>query len=42
MSNRTINLGTRLQGNERFLEIQSVNSDNFDFDANSQLNLADS
>lgn len=42
MSNRTINLGTRLQGNDRFLEIQSVNSDNFDFDANSQLNLADS
>ena len=42
MSNRTINLGTRLQGNEGFLEIQSVNSDNFTFDANSQLNLSDS
>ena len=42
MSNRTINLGTRLQGNEGFLEIQSVNSDNFVFDSDSQLNLASS
>ena len=42
MSKRTINLGARLQGNDGFLEIQSVNEDNFSFDANSTLNLADS
>ena len=42
MSNRKLNLGSRLQGSEPFLEIQSVNSDNFVFDANSTLNLADS
>jgi len=42
MANRKLNLGSRLQGSEPFLEIQSVNSDNFVFDANSTLNLADS
>jgi len=42
MSNRKLNLGSRLQGSEPFLEIQSVNTDNFVFDANSTLNLADS
>jgi hypothetical protein len=42
MSNRKLNLGTRLQGSTPFLEIQSFNSDNFTFDANSQVNLADS
>ncbi len=42
MSNRKLNLGSRLQGSEPFLEIQSVNTDNFLFDANSTLNLADS
>ena len=42
MSNKTINLGSRMQGSKPFLEIQAVNQDNFQFDANSTLNLADS
>ena len=41
MSNRTINLGTRLGGSTPFLEIQSLNADHFDFGANSRLQLAD-
>ena len=42
MSNQRLDLGARLQGSQPFLEIQSFNSDNFTFDANSQVNLADS
>ena len=42
MSNKTINLGSRMQGSKPFLEIQAVNQDNFTFDANSTLNLTDS
>ena len=42
MSNQRLDLGARLQGSTPFLEIQSFNSDNFIFDANSQVNLADS
>jgi len=38
---RQINLNTRLQGNDPFLEIQTLNEDHFTFGANSQLGLAD-
>ena len=38
---RQINLNTRLQGNDPFLEIQTLNQDHFTFGANSQLGLAD-
>ena len=42
MSNRTLNLGSRLSGAEPFLELQSLNPNHFGFQANSQLSLADS
>ena len=41
MSNRTINLNTRLQGSDPFLEIQSLDLDHFTFSSNSKLALAD-
>jgi len=41
MSNRLINQTTSLQGNTPFLEIQEINSNHFQFDANSVLALAD-
>jgi hypothetical protein len=41
-SNQRLDLRTSLQGSSSFLQIESVNPDNFSFDANSQLNLADS
>ena len=41
MSNRTVNISTSLSGNDPFLEIQGVNTDHFQFGANSVLALAD-
>ena len=41
MSNRTVNISTSLSGNDPFLEIQSINTDHFQFGANSVLALAD-
>jgi hypothetical protein len=41
-SNQRLDLRTSLQGSSSFLQIESVNSNNFNFDANSTLNLADS
>ena len=42
MSNRTLNLGSRLSGAEPFLELQSLNPNHFAFQSNSQLSLAES
>lgn len=39
-SNQRLDLRTSLQGSSSFLQIESVNPDNFSFDANSQLNLS--
>ena len=41
MSNRTLSLGTRMQGTDPFLELQGVNPDHFTFSGNSTLSLAD-
>jgi hypothetical protein len=41
-SNQRLDLRSSLQGSSSFLQIESVNPDNFSFDANSQLNLSNS
>ena len=42
MSNRTLNLGSRLSGSTPFLELQSLNPNHFGFQGNSELSLAES